>query len=175
MRPRHLLPVAVVTAAARSLAWPGAHHSSTSPRALPGAVPEPNLSKSVYHIIAESQRGRRCTELLESHQELHNRLSDDHQNLTVFVPVDDAFQRLNGLTRSDGEVSTREVLEYHVLRGRYSLDDLSGARTLSTMLEEQDMGRREQRVHVGGWMSGVEISFYSRVIGSKPRRRGTTG
>ncbi|KAF6812351.1 fasciclin domain family [Colletotrichum sojae] len=167
MRPRYLLPVGVATAAARSLPWPGTDDSSTSPRVLPDTVPEPNISKSVYHIITESERGRRFTDLLEGHHELQKRLADDEQNVTVFVPVDDAFRRLNGLRRSDEEISIREVLEYHVLRGRYSLDDLAGARTLSTMLEERDMDRRKQRVHVGGGMSGVEINFYSRVIGSE--------
>lgn len=175
MRPRYLLPVAVATAAARSLTWPGTDGSSPAPvsrhpRADPDAAPDTNLSKSVYHIIAESERGRRFTELLEGHRELHERLSDDCQNLTVLVPVDDAFRRLNGLGRSDEEVSVREVLEYHVLRGRYSLDNLAGARTPSTTLEERDMGRRKQRVRVGVGESGVEINFYSRVVGSESAR-----
>ncbi|KAF6822156.1 fasciclin domain family [Colletotrichum plurivorum] len=171
MRPRYLLPVAVATAAARSLTWPGTDDSSPaplsrSPHAYTNAVSDTNLSKSIYDIISESERGRRFTELLESHHGLQNRLSDDGQSLTVFVPVDDAFRRLNGLMRSDEEVSIREVLEYHVLGGRYSLDDLAGARTLSTMLEEQDLDRQAQRIHVGVGASGVEINFYSRVIGS---------
>lgn len=173
MRPSCLIPVAATLAAARSLAWPRADDSSPAPvwrhpHAHSDASPETSLSKSVYHIIAESERGTRFAELLEDHEELHKRLTDDGQNITVFVPVDEAFRRLNGLRRGGGddETSAREVLEYHVLPGRYSLDDVAGARTLSTMLEEGDMGGRAQRLRVSSGLSGVEINFYSRVVGS---------
>ncbi|KAK1969063.1 FAS1 domain-containing protein [Colletotrichum sublineola] len=105
--------------------------------------------------------------LLESHGRLRDML-DDHEEARVFtalVPTDAAFRGLEGFQRSKGQL-LGAMLEYHVLEGRHSAEELGG--TLPTVFAEGELGGRRQRVRItAGRAAGVEVNFYGRVLGSE--------
>ncbi|KAI8295676.1 hypothetical protein K4K59_004507 [Colletotrichum sp. SAR11_240] len=154
----------VFGAAARRLTWSG---TSSTNDVEAGAqiyryesVPEKDLAESVYQIIQESGH-ERFAALLRTQEALRSRLAGAEGAFTVFVPTDEALQKL-GMDQS-GEALSRDMAEYHVLEGVYSVDDLRGMQTAPTVLEERGTGRR-QRVRIGGGGEDVVLNFYSRLL-----------
>lgn len=119
-----------------------------------------DVTETVDQIIRESEQGRRFAELLERHGKLLDRLADADEEHTVFVPTNDAIRRLENLGRSDEVLM--EVLEYHVILGKYSTGTLGDTRTVPTTLREGETGR-QQRLRVGSDSSGPNLNFYARV------------
>ncbi|KAF4822952.1 Aurofusarin biosynthesis cluster protein S [Colletotrichum tropicale] len=160
----------VFGAATRRLTWSG-----TSPTNDVGAeapiyryesAPEKDLAESVYQIIQESGH-ERFAALLRGQEALRSRLAGAEGAFTVFVPTDEALRKL--AMDQSGEALVREMVEYHVLEGVYSVDDLRGMQTVPTVLEEPGTGRR-QRLRVGGGGEDVVLNFYSRLLGGESKR-----
>lgn len=157
----------VLGAAARRLTWSGT--SSTNDVEAGAQIyryesaPEKDLAESVYQIIQESGH-ERFAALLRGQEALRSRLAGAEGQFTVFVPTDEAFQKLD-MYQSD-EALVREMVEYHVLEGVYSVDALRGMQTVPTVLEERGTARR-QRLRVGGGGEDVVLNFYSRLLGGE--------
>ncbi|KAK1656305.1 Fasciclin domain-containing protein [Colletotrichum phormii] len=135
--------------------------------------------KNLLTIIKESSiQTEYFTTLLDSYDKVHDMLlsngTQEQQQLTVFVPTDSAFQKLEGvLERSRAEL-LGEILEYHVLPGRYTAKDLRGLRTAETVLKVGDGRRRQQqRARIADGSSGFEVNFYARVLASESRESGS--
>ncbi|KAF5512716.1 Aurofusarin biosynthesis cluster protein S [Colletotrichum aenigma] len=162
----------VLGAAARRLTWSGT--SSTNDVEAGAQIyryesaPEKDLAESVYQIIQESGH-ERFAALLRGQEALRSRLAGAEGQFTVFVPTDEAFRKLD-MYQSD-EALVREMVEYHVLEGVYSVDALRGMQTVPTVLEERGTGRRQRlRLRVGGGGEDVVLNFYSRLLGGESRR-----
>ncbi|KAK1712728.1 FAS1 domain-containing protein [Colletotrichum lupini] len=120
------------------------------------------------------------TTLLTSYDKVHDMLlsNNDEQtqkqeHFTIFVPTDSAFRKLEGVFELSRAELLGEILEYHVLPGRYTYQDLRGLRTAETVLEKGGGGElRRQRVRIAEGPSGVEINFYARVLASESRESG---
>ncbi|KAF5489866.1 Aurofusarin biosynthesis cluster protein S [Colletotrichum siamense] len=160
----------VLGAAARRLTWSG---TSPTDDVEAGAqiyryetVPEKDLAESVYQIIQESGH-ERFAALLRGQEALRSRLADAKGAFTVFMPTDEALKKL-GMDQSS-EALVREMVEYHVLEGVYSVDALRRMQTVPTVLEEPGTGRR-QRLRVGGGGEDVVLNFYSRLLGDESKR-----
>ncbi|KAF4412732.1 Aurofusarin biosynthesis cluster protein S [Colletotrichum fructicola] len=162
----------VLGAATRRLTWSGTSPTDDIEAEAPiyryEFAPERHIAESVYQIIQESGH-ERFAALLRGQEALWSRLAGAQGGLTVFVPTDEAFQKLN-MHQSD-EALVREMVEYHVLEGVYSVDDLRGMQTAPTVLEERGTGRR-QRLRVGGGGEDVVLNFYSRLLGDESMRAG---
>ncbi|KAI8304672.1 hypothetical protein K4K61_005988 [Colletotrichum sp. SAR11_59] len=157
----------ILGAATRRLTWSG---TSSTNDVEAGAqiyryesVLEKDLAKSVYQIIQESGH-ERFAALLHGQEALRSRLAGTEGAFTVFVPTDEALQKLD--MDQSGEALVREMAEYHVLEGVYSVDDLRGMQTAPTVLEERGTGRR-QRVRIGGGGEDVVLNFYGRLLGDE--------
>ncbi|KAF0321608.1 fasciclin domain family [Colletotrichum asianum] len=162
----------ILGAATRRLTWSG---TSSTNDVEAGAqiyryesVLEKDLAKSVYQIIQESGH-ERFAALLHGQEALRSRLAGTEGAFTVFVPTDEALQKLD--MDQSGEALVREMAEYHVLEGVYSVDDLRGMQTAPTVLEERGTGRR-QRLRLGGGGEDVVLNFYSRLLGDESKRAG---
>ncbi|KAL3301688.1 fasciclin domain family protein [Colletotrichum asianum] len=160
----------ILGAATRRLTWSG---TSSTNDVEAGAqiyryesVPEKDLAKSVYQIIQESGH-ERFAALLHGQEALRSRLAGTEGAFTVFVPTDEALQKLD--MDQSGEALVREMAEYHVLEGVYSVDDLREMQTAPTVLEERGTGRR-QRVRIGGGGEDVVLNFYGRLLGDESKR-----
>lgn len=69
---------------------------------------------------------------------------------TVFAPTDAAFARLpagtlDSLLKPENRGQLQDILKYHVVKGEYSYDDVSKARTIKTL-----EGRRLRVTNPGG-------------------------
>ncbi|OHF03250.1 fasciclin domain-containing protein [Colletotrichum orchidophilum] len=141
--------------------------------------------KSLLTVIKESSiQAEYFTTLLDSYDKVREMLvgnnkqgQAEHLQFTVFVPTDEAFRKLEGFERSRAEL-LGEILEYHVLPGRYTAEDLRGMRTAPTVLEQGgELGeavvggdrRRRQRVRIADGPGGVEVNFYGMVLASESR------
>ncbi|KAK2026713.1 hypothetical protein LX32DRAFT_654489 [Colletotrichum zoysiae] len=161
MKPSRLLPLAAAAAA------------SYAARPQVPMRADPSTNTSVYEIIRQSGQATYFARLLASHGRLRGMLDDDDDGeekeaagvFTVLAPTDAAFRELEGLERSGGAL-LEAVLEYHVLEGRRRADELGG--TLPTVLAEDELGGRRQRVRLAaGSAGGAEVNFYGRVVGSE--------
>ncbi|KAJ0387312.1 hypothetical protein COL922a_002553 [Colletotrichum nupharicola] len=118
----------VLGAATRRLTWSGTSPTDDIEAEAPiyryEFAPERHIAESVYQIIQESGH-ERFAALLRGQEALWSRLAGAQEGLTAFVPTDEAFQKLD-MHQSD-EALVREMVEYHVLEGVYSVDDLHGA------------------------------------------------
>ncbi|KAL0937367.1 fasciclin domain family protein [Colletotrichum truncatum] len=161
-----------VTRTARSLSWTKADVDVERDGALGrdrrrSVADRDGTLENVWEVIRNSEKGRRFAGLVDGHEKLRKLLSGS-DGLTVLVPTDEAFAKLDGMERSDEELM-EEILEYHVLSAEYTLDKLRGVQTASSVLEESDMGRR-QRVRVEGSSSGITLNFYSRVLDGESKK-----
>ncbi|KAK1585343.1 fasciclin domain-containing protein [Colletotrichum navitas] len=138
----------------------------------------PSENRNVFEIIRQSGQATYFARLLESHTRLRDMLDDGDDGdgdeagvFTVLVPTDAAFRELEGFERSEGAL-LGAMLEYHVLEGRHSADELGEAgRTLPTVLAEGELGGRRQRVRVAAGRAGAEVNFHGRVVGSESTGR----
>ncbi|TDZ21167.1 Aurofusarin biosynthesis cluster protein S [Colletotrichum orbiculare MAFF 240422] len=119
--------------------------------------------QSVYSIIHASKEGHRFADLLGRHPTLLDRLDGRDGEFTVFVPTDDAIDKLHHLDRSD-ERLWREILEYHVLEGRYDVEALLASGTVPTLLREDGMGTRPQRLRTERDGKEIGVNFYGRLV-----------
>ncbi|KAF4928179.1 Aurofusarin biosynthesis cluster protein S [Colletotrichum viniferum] len=162
----------VLGAAARRLTWSGTSPTNDVEAGAQidryDSVPEKDLAESVHQVIQESGH-ERFAALLRAQVALRSRLAGAEGAFTVFVPTDEALRKL-GMDQS-GEALMREMVEYHVLEGVYSVDMLREMQTAPTVLEERGTGRR-QRVRIGGGGEDVVLSFYSRLLGNESKRAG---
>ncbi|KAK1513532.1 uncharacterized protein CCOS01_14474 [Colletotrichum costaricense] len=142
---------------------------------------EADKGENLLTLIKESgMQTEYFTTLLTSYDKVHDMLlsNNDEQTLeqeqfTIFVPTDSAFRKLEGVFELSRAELLGEILEYHVLPGRYTYQDLRGLRTAETVLEKGGGGElRRQRLRTTEGPSGVEINFYARVLASESRESG---
>ncbi|KXH46735.1 hypothetical protein CNYM01_06413 [Colletotrichum nymphaeae SA-01] len=142
---------------------------------------EADKGKDLMTLIKESgMQTEYFTTLLNSYDKVQDMLlgnndenTQKQEQFTVFVPVDSAFQKLEGVLELSRAELLGEILEYHILPGRYTYQDLHGLRTAETFLEEGGGGELgQQRMRIAEGPSGVEINFYARVLASESRESG---
>ncbi|KAL0764748.1 hypothetical protein CaCOL14_012554 [Colletotrichum acutatum] len=141
---------------------------------------EVDKGKNLMSLIKESgMQTDYFATLLDSYDKVHDMLlsNDEHtqkrKQFTIFVPTDSAFRKLEGVFELSRAELLGEILEYHVLPGRFTYQDLRGLQTAETVLEEGGGGElRRQRVRIAEGPSGVEVNFYARVLASESRESG---
>ncbi|KAF4778996.1 fasciclin domain-containing protein [Colletotrichum scovillei] len=147
----------------------------------PRSSQEADKGKDLLALIKESgMQTEYFTTLLTSYGKAHDMLlgnndenTQKQEQFTVFVPVDSAFQKLEGVFELSRAELLGEILEYHILPGRYTYKNLRGLRTAETILEEGGGGELgQQRVRIAEGPSGVEINFYARVLAPESRESG---
>ncbi|KAK1974071.1 Fasciclin domain-containing protein [Colletotrichum cereale] len=166
---------AVLNAVARTGRRVPGYRGGSDTAGTPQHAQDSPTNRSVIEIIRQSGQATYFSRLLESHGRLRDMLDNgegETGTFTVLVPTDGAFRELEGLERSEGAL-LGAMLEYHVLEGRRTADELGGEAggALPTVLAEDELGGRRQRVRVGAGTAGVEVNFYGRVVGSEPMGR----
>ncbi|OHW94256.1 fasciclin domain family protein [Colletotrichum incanum] len=141
-------------------------HDALRPSQKGGIDQSTNMN--VIEIIQQSNQATYFAILLNSYDKLRDMLEDEKKNFTVFVPTDEAFRKLEGFEKSEGAL-LGDILEYHVLEGRYPAGKLREAWTLPTVLEESDLGGRRQKLRIAEASSGVEVNFYGRVVDAESK------
>ncbi|KAI0476171.1 FAS1 domain-containing protein [Xylariaceae sp. FL0804] len=135
----------------------------------PGHHDTTNLT--VYQAIKASNFTRRFAAVLDEHPVLVKKLNatgKDAGNVTVFVPLDKAFDKLPHHGDDEDHKPPKEIVEkilaYHVLESAYPAGRVLAHSTLPTALESPALGGRPQRLRVSLSLFGLRLNFYSKVV-----------
>ncbi|CAG2100718.1 unnamed protein product [Medioppia subpectinata] len=66
-------------------------------------------------------------------------LIQTHSPLTLFIPTNEAFRKLRGISKRIFEADIRGTLMYHIIAGRLPMGDTDGDHTLQTLLGGQTL------------------------------------
>ena len=92
--------------------------------------------------------------------------TDSESEYTVFAPHDDAFKHIPDDHEKPDKETIKKVLQYHIGDGKFKAKDVVTKYTLPTILKESWLGGEEQRLRTGWGLKGVNINFYSKVVGA---------
>ncbi|CAJ2504250.1 Uu.00g116440.m01.CDS01 [Anthostomella pinea] len=128
----------------------------------PGHHGSTNLT--VYQAIQASNYTRRFAALVDDYSDLVDVLNSTKANVTAFVPVDKAFERIPDHGKKPPKEFIEKVIEYHIVPGYYPAGRVLAHHTLATALKSEELGDRPQRLRVSLSLFGVRVNFYSKVI-----------
>ncbi|KAI0805508.1 FAS1 domain-containing protein [Xylaria sp. FL0064] len=137
------------------LSWPG--------RRRPGRHHGP-LNMTMYEAIQASNRTKRFAALINDFPDLVDLLNSTDTNVTVFVPMDKAFEKIPEHDHKPPKEIIQKVMEYHILPGMYPAGRVLTSHTLPTALNSTALGDRPQRLRVGLSLFGLKLNFFSKVI-----------
>jgi uncharacterized surface protein with fasciclin (FAS1) repeats len=120
---------------------------------------------TVYELIKNCKQARKFSRLLDEHKDIRKRLDDSHAEYTVFVPTDEAFEKLPRHIDPDREF-LEKLIEYHVVKGEYAVGRIMAVHTIPTVLEERTLNRLPQRLRVSVGLYGIHLNFYSQLVAS---------
>ncbi|KAF4980549.1 hypothetical protein FZEAL_3484 [Fusarium zealandicum] len=120
---------------------------------------------TIYELISKSNYTEEFFKLVQDHKEVGHLLNDTNANLTLFAPIDKAFEHIPKDPEhkpSDGFVEN--VLNYHIGVGEYPAGRILFTHTLPTAFKESWLGDEPQRLRTSVGLSGVRVNVYSKVV-----------
>ncbi|KAI1108723.1 FAS1 domain-containing protein [Nemania sp. NC0429] len=128
----------------------------------PGHHGTTNLT--VYQAIQASNYTKKFAALVNDFPDIVDLLNSTKTNVTVFVPVDKAFEKIPEHGHRPPKEIVESILQYHVLPGLYPAGRLLASHTLPTALKSPALGDRPQRLRASVGLFGFRINFYSKVV-----------
>lgn len=132
---------------------------------------EPSLT--IYQLISECPETTKFASHLNKHDDLVKLLNSTEAQHTLFVPTDEAFEHLPFREKPSDEW-IREALQYHIATDARTAHDLVRTQTVPTVLKEDWLGGRPQRLRASLTLKGLHINFLSNIVKpntvSTPRR-----
>lgn len=120
---------------------------------------------TIYQLISESKYTTKFAKLVDEHEDVVKLLnSTSSHNLTLFVPVDEAFEDIPEHHEKPSKEFIENLLNYHIGLGEYRAKRILGTNTIPTAYKEKFLGDEHQRLRTSIGLSGVTVNFYSRVI-----------
>lgn len=120
---------------------------------------------TIYQLISESKYTTKFAKLVDEHEDVVKLLnSTSSQNLTLFVPVDEAFEDIPDHHEKPSKEFLEHLLKYHIGLGEYRAKRILGTNTIPTAYNEEFLGDEHQRLRTTVGLSGVTVNFYSRII-----------
>ncbi|KAI1203486.1 FAS1 domain-containing protein [Nemania serpens] len=121
---------------------------------------------TVYQAIQTSNYTKKFAALVNDFPDIVALLNSTETNVTVFVPIDKAFEKIPEHGHKPPKEIIEKILEYHVLPGLYPAGRVLASHTLPTALKSPALGGRPQRLRVSVGLFGLKINFYSKVVGA---------
>jgi len=125
------------------------------------------INKTVYELIQASNYTRKFAALVDDFPDIVELLnSTSGANITAFIPVDKAFDRIVELDFPQHKVPKefiRSFIEYHILPKNYSLTHIAFRDTLPTLFKPDALGGRPQRLRISGPLI-LRINGHTRVL-----------
>ncbi|KAI3327012.1 FAS1 domain-containing protein [Xylariaceae sp. AK1471] len=140
--------------------WPG--HGRHGHVGRPGHHGTTNLT--VYQAIQASNFTKKFATLVNDFPDIVDLLNSTKANVTVFIPIDKAFEKIPKHGHKPPKEFVEKFIEYHILPGYYPARRVLAHHTLPTALKGEALGGRPQRLRVSVGLFGVRINFYSKVI-----------
>lgn len=129
-----------------------------------GGEPHDGSNLTVYQAIHASKYSTKFAALVDEYPDLVQTLNSTKHNLTAFVPVDKAFEKIPEHHKKPSKEFIEKVLEYHVVPGFYSAKRVLVSHTLPTLVKEDALGGKAQRLRTSVSLFGVRVNFYSKVV-----------
>ncbi|KAI1329966.1 FAS1 domain-containing protein [Xylariaceae sp. FL0255] len=127
----------------------------------PGHHGTTNLT--VYQSIKASNFTTRFAKLIDEYPDLVEKLNSTKSNVTAFVPIDKAFEKIPEHDKPSKEY-IESLMKYHILEDSYPAGRVLSHHTLPTALNSKALGDRPQRVRVSLSLFGLRLNFYSKVV-----------
>ncbi|KAI2639408.1 FAS1 domain-containing protein [Xylaria nigripes] len=119
---------------------------------------------TIYQAIHASNHSKKFAELVDDFPDIVQLLNSTDKNVTVFVPTDRAFEHIPKHGHKPHKKFLNKVIEYHILRGDHPAGRLFASHTVPTILNNEKLGDRPQRLRISVSLLGLRINFYSKVV-----------
>ena len=119
---------------------------------------------TIYELISKCDKTGNFSKIVDKHENVVKLLNDTDADLTLFVPVDEAFAHIPKDHEKPSKEFVEDFLNYHVALGEYDARKIVRTHTIATALKEKYLGDKPQRVRVSWGFGGVRVNFYSKVI-----------
>ncbi|TDZ20113.1 Aurofusarin biosynthesis cluster protein S [Colletotrichum orbiculare MAFF 240422] len=119
--------------------------------------------KTIYELITESEYTTKFAKLVSEYDDIVEVLKGTKYNKTLFVPTDQAFERLPKHHKPNKEF-VEAILKYHIGLGYYDAKRVLRTHTLPTLLKSKWLGDKPQRLRTSVGLGGVRVNFYARVV-----------
>jgi uncharacterized surface protein with fasciclin (FAS1) repeats len=128
---------------------------------------------TIYEAIASNKHTTHFAKLVNERPHLVELLNSTKTNSTLFVPIDEAFERIPD---DDKHKPSKEFIDdlllYHVGLGNFPVGHVLDTHTFPTHLKEKDLGDEPQRLRVRVGFTGVRVNFYSKVVKAVETKNG---
>jgi uncharacterized surface protein with fasciclin (FAS1) repeats len=118
----------------------------------------------VYQAIQYSKYSTKFAELIDEYPDIVKVLNSTHHNITAFVPTDKAFEKIPEHHKKPSKEFIEKVLEYHVVPGLFPAGRILASHTLPTLVKEDALGGKPQRLRVSIGLFGLRVNFYSKIV-----------
>ena len=122
---------------------------------------EPTLT--IYQLVSECPEATKFAALIDEHDDLVQLLNSTDAYHTLFLPTDEAFDHLPFKDRPSEEW-IRAALQYHIAPDARTAHDLVRTETVPTVLKEDWLGGRPQRLRASLTLKGLHINFLSKIV-----------
>lgn len=147
------------------------HHGKPGHGHHPGRRPPPghhphhhgDTNLTVYQSIQASNYTTKFAALVNDFPDIVDLLNSTKANVTVFVPLDKAFEKIPEHHGKPPKEFIQKIIEYHILPGYYPFGRIAASHTLATALKDPALGGRPQRLRASIGIFGLRINFYSKV------------
>lgn len=107
---------------------------------------------------------KKFAKLVDDFPDIVQLLNSTKANHTLFAPIDKAFDKIPEHHQKPSKEFLEKILEYHIVPGFYPAGRVLAGHTLPTLLKEEALAGRRQRLRVHLSLFGLRINFYSKVI-----------
>ncbi|RYP09464.1 hypothetical protein DL765_008414 [Monosporascus sp. GIB2] len=121
---------------------------------------------TVYQVIHATNFTKKFAAMVDEYPEIVKALNSTEANVTAFVPTDKAFERIPDHHKKPPKEVIEKILEYHVIPGYYPAGRVLAHHTLPTLLKEEELGDRPQRLRASIGLFGARLNFYSKIVGA---------
>ncbi|RPA75169.1 FAS1 domain-containing protein [Ascobolus immersus RN42] len=123
---------------------------------------------TLLDMLRQTHHSSHFLDFLSDFPEIEKRLDDHSHNLTVFVPSNDAFDRiLKGKKKEDLKLPKEDIeklLKYHIMDGYHDYDGLKWHNTIASEMEDHELGQDEkQRLRIGLYRCPT-VNLYSEIL-----------
>ncbi|KAI1744463.1 FAS1 domain-containing protein [Xylaria scruposa] len=119
---------------------------------------------TLYQAISESNYTKKFVALVNDFPDIVELLNSTDSNVTVFVPVDSAFDKIPEHGHKPPKEFVEKILLYHILPGFYPARIVVDSHTMPTMLKSPALADRPQRLRVSVSFFRLKINFYSHAF-----------
>ncbi|KAI0201809.1 FAS1 domain-containing protein [Astrocystis sublimbata] len=119
---------------------------------------------TLYQAISESNYTKKFAALVGDFPDIVDLLNSTKSNVTVFVPLDKAFEKIPEHGHKPPKEFLEKIIEYHILPGYYPGRRVLGSHTLPTALKSPGLAGRPQRLRTSLSLFGLKLNFYARTV-----------